>query len=361
MSEALPNDAPPGVGLIAGLRERWRRVTGGIAQVFGRNERLRVRSGMILSVVFHVALVSVCLVTLREATGGPGGMIEVSFESLGEAGLEGESEDPLEDTEAAADAMDPELTKQPQQDPNIDEGLDQLVDDVTARERERAIDAIEAREAEDLESLARRVKDRASADRLRGDRLADLERKLANVKVGYRGEIFGTVESRKVVFCIDISGSMQGDKIALTKRELVRVIQERLPDGASFEIITFASVVSRWNGTLAPADADHKRKAEEWVKNLQANGGTSAFQALREAFSMQDAEAIYLLSDGQPTDGRGDDIRAWVRQANKDRGVIVNTIGFLVGPPQFQQMFTEAERFLAGLAEDNNGIFRAIR
>lgn len=341
------------------MRALLHQASGYLACRLGPDPRRRMRNGMAVSVIVHITLLATFLTIMRQAEGEGGELIEISFASLAQAGLQGDSDQLEDEAHAAAAAMQPEIAQRPQPPEFADQALDRLVEDSLEHQRRLASDERAQLQRESLDALAQRIKDRAARDRLRGQRLADLERDLANVRVGFRGRLFGEVSTRKVIFCIDESASMMGDKLALTKRELIHVIEQVLPEGSAFEIIAFSTKCSAWRGELTALDDNSRADARTWVQQLTATGATSTFEALRRAFANLDVEAIYLLTDGEPTDGTGDEIRAWVRQANVGRHVMVNTVGFLVGYPAGAAL--TPQRFLEGLAEENHGTCRIVR
>lgn len=341
------------------MRALLHQVTGYLAGRLGSDPRRRMRNGMAVSVIIHITLLATLLTVMRQAEGEGGELIEISFASLAQSGLQGDSDQPEDEDQAASQAMEPEIAQRTEQQELAGQALDRLVEESLEHQRQQASEKREQRQSESLDALAQRIKDRAARDRLRGERLADLESELANVRVGFQGRLFGKVVARNVIFCIDESASMFGDKLALTKRELIHVIEQVLPEGSAFEIIAFSSECSAWRGELTTLDDQSRADARAWVRERAAEGATSTFEALRRAFAKQDVEAVYLLTDGEPTDGTGDSIRAWVRQANGSRHVVVNTVGFLVGYPAGAAL--TPQRFLEGLAEENHGTCRIVR
>ena len=102
------------------------------------------------------------------------------------------------------------------------------------------------------------------------------------------------------------------------------------------------------------AGDDAKRSAAAYVSGLTAAGKTASFDALDAAFRY-DAEAIFFLSDGEPTAGRmvnPAQIIRFVAEANKNRRLSLHTIGIMPdnGLAQFLQV----------LATANNGAYRHV-
>ncbi|MBL8859181.1 MAG: HEAT repeat domain-containing protein [Planctomycetes bacterium] len=188
------------------------------------------------------------------------------------------------------------------------------------------------------------------------------------------------VESKRVCFIIDISGSMREkmkggeddglERIDVAKRELGKII-DALQPGTLFNIVTFNSDVEAWldqvgdvpvglggkkaeldkrsnpstGGTNAPEKDEKQRqkdaeaqkklddllraKAHKYVDKLEAEGGTNIHDALERAFKDEHLDTIFLLTDGEPSFGREVDpvrIREAVQRWNVTRKIKLSTI-----------------------------------
>lgn len=186
-------------------------------------------------------------------------------------------------------------------------------------------------------------------------------------------------DSLKVVYVIDISGSMQAavddfentapepgkSRVDLLRRE-VKASISALPPEASFNVIAYSDVVIPWSDRNVMATPDHKKKVAEWLDGLAAVGQTNIFDALEAAFrlapqSTKDkyyattGDTILFLSDGGPTCGRTTDceeILAEVKKWNETRRITIHTVG--VGAQV-------VENFLKDLARQNSGRSTFIR
>jgi Mg-chelatase subunit ChlD len=159
--------------------------------------------------------------------------------------------------------------------------------------------------------------------------------------------------AERLVFVIDVSGSMAEPRMESAKSELVQAILG-LPDTAEFTIVAFSDAAAPWRRVPVPADEANKRAAVRFVAGLVPGGRTASFDALEAAFSF-DVEAVYFLSDGEPTRGRlvdPDAITRFVTAANRGRRVSVYTIGIMPEP--------RLAAFLDVLAADNFGLYRQI-
>ncbi|MEZ6020107.1 MAG: VWA domain-containing protein [Planctomycetota bacterium] len=149
------------------------------------------------------------------------------------------------------------------------------------------------------------------------------------------------IRSQRVIFIIDVSGSMnellKGRYVGETgevrmeraKKELIEAIGA-LEDGTRFNIISFSSGVDPWSDTpLAEAEVPDREKAKEWAGALGAMGGTNLYGALRAALEEPDVDTILVLSDGEPSVGDVIDpgaIRADIAARNRERNIKIHTI-----------------------------------
>ena len=138
---------------------------------------------------------------------------------------------------------------------------------------------------------------------------------------------------KEIIFVIDKSGSMSGDKIAQVKRVFTGIITDLPPDD-HFNIIFFDSDVMVFRDALMEANTQTKADAANFVNALDANGGTNINEALQTALGMFDPDServpiIVFLTDGEPTDGVTSPyvIRDNVKAAN-GAGVSIFTIAF---------------------------------
>jgi Ca-activated chloride channel family protein len=164
------------------------------------------------------------------------------------------------------------------------------------------------------------------------------------------------VFAERLVFVLDTSGSMTGQRIMAAKRELIKAIGN-LSERASFGIVVFNSSVSVWQKQLVPATQKAKHAAIAYVSSQGTAANTASYDALEAAFNF-DTEAIYFLSDGAPHGGKIPapvDIVAAITAINRVRRVSVYTIGIGVG-------FAGGplDLFLKTLAEQNLGLYRRV-
>lgn len=111
---------------------------------------------------------------------------------------------------------------------------------------------------------------------------------------------------RDVVFVVDTSGSMQGEKMEQAKGALKYCLNS-LEKEDRFAVVEFSTSVRAFKDELAKADKNHIQEAVEWVDELTAKGGTAIDDALRAALQLRSDDnrnfTIVFLTDGLPTIG----------------------------------------------------------
>lgn len=171
---------------------------------------------------------------------------------------------------------------------------------------------------------------------------ADRERRRLSERTVAKSKFFGIrVESRRVIFIIDVSGSMLESmygryvgkrgaaRIDVAKQELSQAIANLEP-GTLFNVLAFSSSVAAWQKErVVPFDDASKAAALEWIDRLGANGATNLYDSVKIAFADPDVDTIFIMSDGEPTNGEVIDphrIREDVAFWNKHRRVKINTV-----------------------------------
>ncbi len=201
--------------------------------------------------------------------------------------------------------------------------------------------------------------------------------------------------SRRVLFVIDVSGSMEnevvdkeqfadGDYPSFSRMDIVKTELERTIEGlesyVEFNILAFATEVRPWKKRLTKANVLNKASAMDFAKKLEPIGGsskqelasvglvgaanlgagkTNTYAALAAALGLDakkpkgyetELDTVFFLSDGKPTTGRftdRDDILNEIRKANELRKIVIHTIAL----GQFEK------GFMRRLAEENGGVF----
>ena len=108
--------------------------------------------------------------------------------------------------------------------------------------------------------------------------------------------------ARETIFIIDTSGSMGGASIRQARDALVMAIS-RLEAKDSFNVIEFNSFTSALFSAPRKANASNKQAALEFVRKLDAGGGTEMLPALKKAFRMRSDDSsgiqqVIFITDG---------------------------------------------------------------
>ncbi|HLC06060.1 MAG TPA: VIT domain-containing protein, partial [Anaerolineales bacterium] len=111
------------------------------------------------------------------------------------------------------------------------------------------------------------------------------------------------VIAKDVVFVLDQSGSMEGEKFRQAQTALAYALKHLNP-GDRFNVIAFSSGTRAYASGLR--QAEEVPQAVRWLEGLSARGATDIDRALLEAVSMMDderPEIVIFLTDGLPTEG----------------------------------------------------------
>jgi Ca-activated chloride channel family protein len=111
---------------------------------------------------------------------------------------------------------------------------------------------------------------------------------------------------KDVVFVVDTSGSMAGEKMDQAKAAL-RYCLRSLDARDRFAIIDFSTEVRGFGDGLVAAEKDVLARAEAYVDAMKARGGTDIHDALIRALSLAGRPGapyyVCFLTDGEPTIG----------------------------------------------------------
>lgn len=165
------------------------------------------------------------------------------------------------------------------------------------------------------------------------------------------------VVSLRIIFCLDISGSMDSPmgpgaetRLQMAKKELARTLSS-LDRAAKVNLVFFDDRMEPWMRELVPVRAN-LRGALALVEAVKPRGGTNIHDTLALCFTDSSVDTIFLLSDGEPTMGKftdPQDILREVRRLNRPRQIAIHTVS--LGPSPF----------LKRLAEENGGRYTEVR
>jgi Ca-activated chloride channel family protein len=160
----------------------------------------------------------------------------------------------------------------------------------------------------------------------------------------------GKVLPRDVIFVLDRSGSMGGEKMQ-QGREALRMGIDSLSEADRFGIVDFASEAESFRPELAAATKENRAQAREYAAALRAAGSTNINDALLKALDLLKPDAgrmpmVLFMTDGLPTVGemRFDKILENVRSKDARPRIFVFGVGNDVNT-----------QFLDRLAEEGRG------
>merc|ERR1719225_2222096 len=151
---------------------------------------------------------------------------------------------------------------------------------------------------------------------------------------------------KHLVFVLDTSGSMSGEKIEQLKDAMFTVLED-LTESDFFNIIEFNSEIKHWSGQefgdtnteFYPATEENKNKAIKSVIELSAGGGTRLNDAIlaglevaetalqREALPRDVKSLVVFLTDGLGTTS-ADVIKNNIKTKNRDLQTPIFTLAF---------------------------------
>ncbi|UCB51956.1 MAG: VWA domain-containing protein, partial [Candidatus Zixiibacteriota bacterium] len=162
--------------------------------------------------------------------------------------------------------------------------------------------------------------------------------------------------SKNIIFILDTSGSMKGEKIRQAKGALSFCLNS-LNEGDRFNVIDFDDQVTTLQRGLVWAGRENLREALSFVDKREAEGGTNINDALLTGLEQIEradgASFIIFLTDGLPTVGQTDinTILANVKGANRSSiRIFVFGVGYDVNT-----------RLLDRLAQDNHATSDYVR
>src|SRR6476659_3791341 len=161
---------------------------------------------------------------------------------------------------------------------------------------------------------------------------------------------------KTVVFVVDRSGSMSGEKIEQAKGA-AKFVLDNLHDGDLFNIVAYDSEISTFRPELEKFNTDTRTAATGFINGLYAGGSTDIHGALRRALGMlaDNKRPTYILfvTDGLPTSGETGEASI-VKQAEAANRVHARVFTFGLG-------YDVNSRLLDKLARANFGLSQYVR
>jgi uncharacterized protein YegL len=150
------------------------------------------------------------------------------------------------------------------------------------------------------------------------------------------------VMAKDLVFVLDKSGSMKGEKIEQAKAALTYCVNS-LNASDRFNIVLFSTNVTTYSEGLVDATRREKRKAAEFIAEITARGGTdigNALLAALEPLTSDRPRMVIFLTDGLPTVGETDPqaILAAMRRHNDSVRIFPFGVGYDVNTTLLDQL-----------------------
>jgi hypothetical protein len=128
---------------------------------------------------------------------------------------------------------------------------------------------------------------------------------------------------------VGVTGTLkEGSPLAIAKDQ-IKGLLKKLHSRAQFNIVAYNQDVKPFKEALLVASKANLLGAARYVDDLKAEGGTNVYGGVIAALRDHDVDTIYLLSDGEPTDGQRtdpDDILEAVNVFNRFRKTRIHTI-----------------------------------
>ncbi|XP_030584309.1 inter-alpha-trypsin inhibitor heavy chain H3-like isoform X2 [Archocentrus centrarchus] len=119
---------------------------------------------------------------------------------------------------------------------------------------------------------------------------------------------------KNVMFVIDRSGSMKGEKMEQTREAMVAILQD-LHEEDHFGILLFNDTIESWKNYLTKATKGNVFNAISYIRKINDSGTTDINNAILDAVRLlrkerekkkvleRSMDMIFLLTDGMPTSG----------------------------------------------------------
>jgi Ca-activated chloride channel family protein len=163
---------------------------------------------------------------------------------------------------------------------------------------------------------------------------------------------------KDIVFVLDTSGSMRRDNKMQQAQDALVYGLEGLRADDRFGIVTFSTTVNTFDDVLQDSSKENIANAVEFVKELQARGGTDIYEALKNALELfkEDSkrpQIVVFLTDGLPTVGVTDytEILQKVQKQNAQRNRLFTFgVGFDVNTHLLDALAEESKAASAYIA-----------
>ena len=161
-----------------------------------------------------------------------------------------------------------------------------------------------------------------------------------------------SLDGNSVVYVLDVSSSMIGERLEWAKEEVIRSV-EGLSRDLSFNVLVYDCVVDTWRPGLQPATPENKEAFAAWLSTIKVRGATGTGPAVVSALGFRENLTIILLTDGDPNcEIERDEHRLMIRRQN-EQGARIHV--FAIFAINYYRMFCQ------DVAADSGGMFYDIR
>ncbi len=161
---------------------------------------------------------------------------------------------------------------------------------------------------------------------------------------------------KTVLFVVDKSGSMQGEKIEQAKAA-IKFVLNNLKEGDTFNIVAYDTAVETFRPELERFNEETRKQATGYVNGLFAGGGTNIHDALKAALEQIKDKSrptfVLFTTDGLPTVGERNEAK--IAQVARDSNKVgARMLNFGVG-------YDVNSRLLDRLAREHSGASEYVR
>jgi Ca-activated chloride channel family protein len=159
------------------------------------------------------------------------------------------------------------------------------------------------------------------------------------------------IAAKNIIFVLDVSGSMAGEKLIQAKKALLFCIHN-LNDSDFFDIIPFSTQATSFFNQLCAADKKNRAIAVEQINQLQAIGGTNIEEALTLAMKTAKPNRhptfVVFITDGKPTIGQTDEnsiLQVIKQKNNENTRIFTFGIGYDINTHLLDKISEETQAF----------------
>jgi len=163
----------------------------------------------------------------------------------------------------------------------------------------------------------------------------------------------GEILRKTFTFVMDVSGSMNGNRIQQAKEAAIYCV-ENLNEDDYFNIIPFNNYSTPWRENAVPATQANINAAVNYINTRHARGSTNLYGAVMDALNQEigagTTSQILLLSDGYPTSGVSTHLPTIVSAIDENNTINASIFTVAIGSED------DNLDFMRLIATENNGL-----